>query len=130
MPKISLGAFWLRLVGFASAAVFAAACLSPTLPLPPPDAPDTLTNVGADSWEVRGTCIPGAEVSILNENTGRGVVYLDRSQSGRYVLTLVGQECDLVTISQRKDDDAGGETSAILTPIENGIPTNPSACNP
>lgn len=130
MPKISPGASWLRLVGFTAALLLAAACLSPTLPLPPPDAPDTLTVLGNDTWEVRGTCIPGAEVSVLNEATGRGVVYQDQSQSGRYVVSLVGKECDLVTISQRKDRDAGDQTSVVLTPTVSGIATNPASCNP
>lgn len=130
MPKISPAGFWSRLTGLAAALLLAAACLSPTLPLPPPDAPDTLTDLGNDTWEIRGTCVPGAEVSVLNENTGRGVVYQDKSQSGRYVVSLVGKECDLVTISQRVDDDTGAETGIVLTPIVSGIPSNPATCNP
>jgi hypothetical protein len=62
-----------------------AACYSPTLPLPPPDSPESAV-VSADGMSVAldGTGVfPGAQVFAYNTDLGEGVITTATS-SGRY----------------------------------------------
>src|SRR5688572_7660922 len=87
-----------------------AACLSPTLPLPPPEEPSSMLPGADGTWTVAGTCLSGAEVVVVNEATGRGEVYVDRERVGHYTVTLEAEACDVVVISQAVGDEGSGET--------------------
>ena len=64
-----------------------AACLSPTLPLPPPEPADTMRPSDAEGkWLISGNCTPGARVSVFNERTQRGVIEDDVDGNGRFGL--------------------------------------------
>ncbi|MFT3770802.1 MAG: hypothetical protein QM820_35715 [Minicystis sp.] len=78
----------------AALALPTASCLSPTLPLPPPEQPSTITAGVDGTWDVFGACHPGAMVTVFNEKTGLGVVFEDRALSGSYHVTIAGAECD------------------------------------
>lgn len=121
--------FFQRLVAAAIAAG-AGACLSPTLPLPPPEEP-SLVSAGTDgTWQVGGTCLSGAQVVVVNQATGRGEVYVDRDSVGRYSVTIEGQACDVIVLSQRLGDESSGETRFVLEETVDGIPVDPSSCAP
>ncbi|NUO52586.1 MAG: hypothetical protein HOV80_27380 [Polyangiaceae bacterium] len=107
-----------------------AACLSPTLPLPPPEEPSFMT-VGADgTWTVAGNCLSGAEVTVINEATGRGEVYVDRERAGHYTVQIEAEPCDVVIISQSLSEDDSGETRAVLQEVKDGLAVDPAACSP
>jgi hypothetical protein len=105
----------LRLV-LAFAAVATASCLSPTLPLPPPEQPDVIrpSAMIAGSWEVSGTCLVGAIVTVFNEQTGRGVVIEDRNNSGRYRVDIAADLCDLAWVSQELNQETSARTTFVM----------------
>lgn len=109
------------------ALVVLTACLSPTLPLPPPAEPDTIQRDG-EEWTLVGECVEGAEVVGYNEGTGRGSVYIDQSNAGIYSLTVEGEPCDVIVIRQVHGEEASGETRVILTVTEDGVAVDPSEC--
>ncbi len=104
------------------------ACLSPTLPLPPPEEPDGIHAAADGTWELRGSCLEGAEVVVLNESTGRGEIYIDLNLSGRYAVVLEGEPCDVAIISQSRGEEQSGETRVVLQEVEAGLVVDPDAC--
>lgn len=112
-------------------AVFGAgACLSPTLPLPPPELPQNLHDRGDGVWSVQGSCIAGAEVIVLNDSTGLGAVVVDLDQTGGYYVEIKASACDFITVQQLIGTEESAETGFVLEPLTNGIPDGPSTCNP
>lgn len=103
-------------------------CLSPTLPLPPPDVPNTVTSAADELWAIQGTCVPGAEVVVLDEATGVGVVFVDLQRTGQYTVEIHAKLCDYVTVSQSARNEDSGKTGFLVQPIANGTPVDPSAC--
>lgn len=103
-----------------------AGCLTPTLPLPPPEAPEGIGWLDeADGvWQVRGHCTPGALVLVRNVNTGKIVGVEDRDADGRYFVEVLGEICDAAEVSQVIDDDVSGQTFFVLEPTVNGLPTS------
>jgi hypothetical protein len=100
------------------------------LPLPPPDAPSTITaGVTAGTWEVFGDCDPGARVTVLNEKTGRGVVVEDRALSGSYHVTLEGAECDLAWVTEELNQEESAPTSFVLAPHQPSDPVDNPVCH-
>mgnify|MGYP001553928136 CR=1 FL=1 len=116
----------LPLLGLALAV---SSCLSPTLPLPPPDEPSAI-NAGATAgtWEVFGSCQAGALVTVFNEKTGHGVVVEDRAQSGSYHVTIEGAQCDLAWVTEQIGGDASAPTSFVLAARKPGDPRENPAC--
>lgn len=104
------------------------ACLSPTLPLPPPEEPDTIFQGDNGEWTIIGTCVDGAEVVAINERTGRGEVFLDLAEDGVYAVHIVGQECDVVSITQSLGTEPENRTRTLLRNVQDGIEENPDAC--
>lgn len=106
----------LRIAALAALAVSllaGAACLSPTLPLPPPEAPDTIRPSAdhAGMWTINGDCYPGALVTLFNDRTQRGVVIKDSDENGRYSVEIEAEPCDLVQMWQDVATDEGTESS-------------------
>lgn len=107
-----------------------AGCVSPTLPLPPPDAPLAIS-VNAtltDEWTVSGTCIKGALVTVFNEETGQGSVVEDRDLDGIYEVVIKGKRCDTGWVQQTQGQDVSAATTFVLMEMVNGLPVDPSAC--
>lgn len=116
---------WFAAVSF----LVAAGCASPTLPLPPPDAPTSFSVQTATSeWTVTGSCIQGALVTVFNEATGQGVVVEDRDQDGLYEAVIKAQECDTGWVQQTVGQDASAPTTFVFTEKVNGLPVDPNAC--
>jgi hypothetical protein len=111
-----------------SLVVLGANCLSPTLPLPPPEEPGSISNAGGE-WTIIGSCIEGAEVVGYNEATGRGAVFLDREGTGVYTLSIEATECDTLVLKQLLGDEASDETRVVFTETMDGIAENPTACS-
>lgn len=104
----------LTLVG--AAALLGGGCLSPTLPIPPPDPPDSMHATAAGLWQIAGDCSPGALVTVLNERTGRGAVVEDKAQTGRYVLEIAAEMCDPAWVMQEVDQERSGQTGFVIGP--------------
>jgi hypothetical protein len=105
-------------LSFALAVAFAllgASCLSPTLPLPPPDV-ESIQDAGRMQWTIAGSCTPGAVVSVFNETTNKGVLVEDVDRSGKFVVTLTGDLCDLGWVSQVVGTETSVEEHFVLEP--------------
>ena len=116
---------WLALGGVLSAL---AGCLSPTLPLPPPDVPQSITQAPDGTWQIHGTCIAGATVTVLDMNTGRGSVYEDLNRDGSYTVVLQSSQCDFVTVKQEVNNEESAETGFLLQTYSQGMPAAPNVC--
>ncbi|WP_437494898.1 hypothetical protein WME75_22585 [Sorangium sp. So ce1014] len=100
-------------LALATSLLAGAACLSPTLPLPPPEPADTM-RPSADRegvWQISGNCSPGARVSVFNERTQRGVIEDDTDRNGRYHLEIEAELCDVLRVWQELEG-SGDEESA------------------
>jgi hypothetical protein len=112
----------------ATGASIASSCLSPTLPLPPPDPPsDIAQDVATGEWQVSGDCVPGATVLVVNNTTGRGAVVEDLDQSGSYSVAIAGKACDPASVTQMLNvdgsEESGGPTPFVLAPVSDAMPT-------
>lgn len=107
----------------------AASCLSPTIPLPPPTLDTLQAGASADEWTVAGTCIAGATVTVLDNDTGLGAVIEDRTQSGTYAVTVRASACDLLVVTQEMNGEESGQTTMLVTEISSGTPLDPTACH-
>lgn len=96
----------LHLALAAALALLSASCLSPTLPLPPPE-PDSIQHVRTDVWIVSGSCLKGARVTVFNETKGQGVVVEDVAGVGSFSVEIEADLCDQGQVSQT----FGGEVS-------------------
>ncbi|MBK8253343.1 MAG: hypothetical protein IPK82_11845 [Polyangiaceae bacterium] len=114
---------WIALLG-----TMGSSCLSPTLPLPPPDI-DSVTQTDDGLWQVAGTCKPGAMVTVLNDETGTGVVFEDREQIGQWVVQLPGDLCDAAWVSQEFGNDESSRTNFVIDEINIDQPSGSGACN-
>lgn len=118
------------LLSVLASALLVPACLSPTLPLPPPEQPSTIT-LGREpgTWDVFGSCTPGARVLVINEKTGEGAVVDDLTESGSYHVTIEGAECDLAEVIEQTDEGLSAPTSFALAPRKPGDPADDPACH-
>jgi hypothetical protein len=99
------------------------ACLSPTLPVPPPEAPGDV-GLGADGlWELRGRCTPGAVVLVRNLDTGLITGVEDRDANGSYFMRVAGELCARAEIWELIGDDVSGATFFLFEPKVNGLAT-------
>jgi len=106
-------------------ALASTSCLSPTLPLPPPDV-DTVTESSEQGiWQISGSCKPGALVIVVNDETGEGVVYEDRTESGTWVVELPAQECDSAWVSQEHGNQESSRNVFTVEPV----PVDPAGSN-
>jgi hypothetical protein len=115
------------------AAAFAAGllfpgCLSPTLPLPPPEAPQAIQQNADGTWTIVGECSPGAFVTVFVERAGLGAVIEDRDADGRYAVDIKAERCDVVAIWQQDGAETSASNRAIVQEVENGLPLDSSEC--
>jgi len=115
---------------FAAVLVALPGCLSPTLPLPPPEIPDTLAPEATSpgTWTISGPCLEGAIVVVFNERTGMGAVVEDRDRDGRYEVSIEAELCDLAWVSQALGEDESARTTFVVQDRTPSGPTDPSAC--
>lgn len=118
------------LVAAGALALAAGACLSPTLPIPPPDAPDTIHQTSAGVWQVAGDCTPGARVTVMNVRTGRGAVVEDVTRVGRYVVDLEAEACDPAWVEQVVDEQSSGQTGFVVGERARDGSADAGSCGP
>lgn len=104
-------------------------CLSPTLPLPPPDVETVTESTEGGVWQISGTCSPGALVTVLNDETGAGVVFEDRNQTGQWFVELPAEQCDRAWAAQELGNDASGHSNFVVDTITSNQPNGTGACN-
>jgi hypothetical protein len=97
----------------AASALLGASCLSPTLPLPPPDV-ETIQQAGPTQWTIAGPCLPGAIVSVFNDTRNEGVLVEDTARLGKFVVTLDADECDVGWVSQVLGTEASAQTPFVV----------------
>jgi hypothetical protein len=85
--------FLLQLVLAAVLPWAGASCLSPTIPLPPPET-ESIIEAEAGLWSISGTCEDGALVTVFNKTQGEGVVIEDRDRNGKFIVKLKANLCD------------------------------------
>ncbi len=118
------------LLHLALAAAFSlacASCLSPTLPLPPPET-ETIQEVSEGLWVVAGTCKEGAIVTVFNETQGQGTVVEDRDQIGRYSIEVHANACDRGWVSQILVQDESTQNRLWFSPKAPTDSSNNAAC--
>ncbi len=115
---------WLTaLVGATAVVGLAVGCVSPTLPLPPPEEPDALAESAEPGmWDVRGECAPGALVLIKNLDTGVIAGTEDKDGDGRYLIRIEATVCDGAEVTQLLGNDVSGGTFFVVEPLINGMP--------
>ena len=128
LPKPSLFARAIAVIAAGGVALGLGACLSPTLPLPPPELPQNLQDLGDGTWSVSGTCIPGAQVIVFDEDTNLGAVVVDADQNGGYFVVIKASVCDFITVEQAIGTEQSAEVGFILEPLTNGKPDGASVC--
>ena len=80
----------------AFAALLAAGCLSPTLPLPPPSNP-TVSGADSDGFvRLTGTVQPQSEVFALNHSNN--LISGQYTESGNYDFKLTAQQNDAISL--------------------------------
>jgi hypothetical protein len=119
----------LRALAVAVLSVAPVACLSPTLPLPPPDIATIAQTSQADQWEISGDCTAGAIVTVLDQKTGLGAVYEDLPQTGFFSVVIEGTQCDVVEVwEEDANQDQSPTATYVLQATANGDPVNPTLC--
>jgi hypothetical protein len=105
-------------IAMALAMLGAVACESPTLPLPPPEAPTQTPGVDADHIKLTAGCggaQAGADIIILNQTLEittpdeAGVVSLANG-CGAWDASVLAHTGDVLAISQESGTDASGAT--------------------
>lgn len=120
---------WAAALG-ASVAGATSGCLSPTLPLPPPDEPENIAfDEELGGWQVRGACQPGATVLVKNLATGLITGVDDQRAIGRYFVLVEGEPCDRMEVSQLVDGETSSATGFVLEERVNGL-TVAGSCIP
>jgi hypothetical protein len=106
-------------VGFAACA---SACVSPTLPLPPPDAPVIVPGTDADHVELRAACDgaqPNAILIIINTNpevaNDLAISGSRASSCGSWDATVYAHSNDTLQITQTVGDQA---STAVLVTVQ------------
>jgi len=100
------------------------ACLSPTLPLPPPDEPENITADANEAgvFRVSGLCTPGSLVLVQNLATGLIWGLEDDDADGRYSIRVDGELCDPAEVSEIVGSTTSDTTFFILESRVNGLP--------
>jgi hypothetical protein len=112
------------LLALALAAAFTlvgTSCLSPTLPLPPPEA-DSIVQTVDGRWTIAGSCNTGAIVTVFNQTQGQGMVIEDRDLTGRFVVKLQANLCDVGWIAQQVVGEEPSESAGFV--VEPRAPTD------
>ncbi|MBI4699759.1 MAG: hypothetical protein HY744_01105 [Deltaproteobacteria bacterium] len=116
----------------AVAALAWAGCLSPTLPLPPPEAPHTIQQVSGEPgvWLVAGESTPGATVLIRHPASGKIVGTEDQGATGHYAIELRAQECDQASVLEVQGERVSPETPFTVEKTQNGVPVSDTCSSP
>ncbi len=111
-----------------AAVLVPAGCLSPTLPLPPPEAPQAIRQNVDGTWTIVGDCSPGAFVTVFVERDGIGAVVEDRDADGRYAVSVNAERCDVIAIWQQDGEETSASNRSVVQEVENGLPRDSNEC--
>lgn len=87
---------WLRLALVAVGLATAWSCLSPTLPLPPPNRPDVEGPDVTGNVTLSGAVVPGGQVYANNLNNGQSAGQRANPQTGQYRFKLGARVGDAI----------------------------------
>ena len=97
--------------------LLAASCLSPTLPLPPPDRPDVSSPDSGGSVRLQGIAVPRAEVIAWNHNNDLIAGQVTGADS-RYDFTIKGDAGDLIEVWYIQGSDESPSVSVTVPAAE------------
>lgn len=106
-------------MGLLCLAAGAAACASPTLPLPPPEAPTQSEGVDADHVTLTASCggaEGGALILIINEDEApdRAVNGSEANACGAWDASVLAHSGDTLTITQQAGTLSSGATTYVV----------------
>jgi hypothetical protein len=107
--------FLLQLVLAVALPWIGTSCLSPTIPLPPPET-ESITASEDGFWTIAGTCQYGAVVTVFNETQAQGVVVEDRDRNGKFVVKLKANLCDVGWASQVVGTESSERDDFVIEP--------------
>lgn len=118
----------LGLLVTALTALLFSACLSPTLPLPPPDVNSMHPAAAPGYWTVSGSCLTGAIVTVFNERTGKGAVVEDRENTGFFSVAIEADPCDFAWVKQEEGQETSARTTFTIQEKSQDLLDDPNAC--
>jgi hypothetical protein len=107
----------------------AASCLSPTLPLPPPEVNAISASATEGQWRISGSCVEGAIVTVFDDTSGEGVLMEDRSGFGHWVIDLSATQCDTVRIWQEVGGERSVSSKMVVAPWDGSGPADSPLCH-
>jgi hypothetical protein len=110
-----MGRVWRRLL-LLSAGLTLASCLSPTLPLPPPDRPDVSAPDAGGFVRLQGTAAPHSEVIAWNHDNDVIAGQVTRDTS-RYDFKIQGDVGDYIELWYIQGDEES-QTVRVTVPEE------------
>lgn len=115
-----------RLAALLALAVALAGCLSPTLPLPPPEPSFIEASATEGMWLIRGESNEGHAIVLLhNERTGAGVSTVSDAKTRAYAVEIAALPCDAITLLELDEgENEASSTSFLIQPTQNGFDDN------
>lgn len=104
-----------------------ASCLSPTLPVPPPEI-DSITQTADGLWTIGGSCEKGAIVTVFNETQAQGVVVEDKDLTGHFVVKLSANHCDTGWTSAQMGNTVSTASTFVVEAKSPNDMSAPSTC--
>lgn len=100
-----------------------AGCVSPTLPLPPPEPTEIHPAATEGAWIITGKSNePHALVVVQNVRTNQGVSVVTDESTGSYTVELEAKPCDTAEVLELDDGSHEiGRTSFVIEPTTNGF---------
>jgi hypothetical protein len=113
----------LALLGLVLAGLVGAGCVSPTLPLPPPEPGEIHPAATPGAWTISGKSNePHALVVVQNARTNEGVSVVTDATTGAYTVELEAKPCDTAEVLELDDGTHEiGRTSFVIEPTTNGF---------
>jgi hypothetical protein len=98
------------LLAWAGLGVLAPACISPTLPLPPPSVPDQ-RDLGNGTFQLRGSIPVTGTVFIQNERT---TLAYGKGPLTQYDLTVGAEKGDIMVLWYETDGDLSTQVAFVI----------------
>jgi hypothetical protein len=105
------------------ASLAGSACVSPTLPLPPPEPSDIRPASTPGTWIISGKSNePHALIVIQDERTNQGVSVISSADTRAYSVEIEASPCDAAEVLELDENSHEiGRTPFVIEPTTNGF---------